>query len=40
MNEIVNKFLSAGDKFLPEMYSRQPVFTYTVRGTFTKERIQ
>ena len=40
MNEIVNKFLSAGDKFLPEMHLRQPVFTYTVRGTFTKERIQ
>ena len=24
MNEIVNKFLSSGDEFIPEMYLRQP----------------
>ena len=24
MNEIVNKFLLAGDKFMPEMHLRQP----------------
>ena len=27
MNEIVNKFLLAGDKFMPEMHLRQPGFT-------------
>ena len=27
MNEIVNKFLLAGDKFIPEMCLKQPGFT-------------
>ena len=27
MNEIVNKFLLAGDKFMPEMHLKQPSFT-------------
>ena len=42
MNEIVNKFLLAGDKFMPEMHLRQPGFPYSVCGLFTKnkERIQ
>ena len=42
MNEIVNKFLIAEDKFMPEMNLRQPGFTYSACGTFTKnnERIQ
>ena len=42
MNEIVNKFLLAGDKFMPEMHLRQPEFTYCACGPFTKnkERIQ
>ena len=42
MNEIINKFLLAGDKFLPEMHLRQPGFTYSACGTFTKnkEKIQ
>ena len=42
MNEIVNKFLLAGDKFMPEMHLRQPGFTYSVCGPFTKtkQRIQ
>ena len=42
MNAIVNKFLSAGDKFMPEMHLRQPEFTYWVCGPFTKhkQRIQ
>ena len=42
MNKIVNKFLLAGDKFMPEMHLRQPGFTYSARGPFTKnkERIQ
>ena len=29
MNEIVNKSLLSGDKFMPEMYLRQPGFTYS-----------
>ena len=42
MNEIVNKFLLVGDKFMPEMYLRQPGFTYSACGPFTKnkEKIQ
>ena len=32
----------AGDKFMPEMHLRQPRFTYSACGSFTKnkERIQ
>ena len=42
MNNIINKFLLAGDKFMPEMHLRQPQFTYNACGTFTKhkQRIQ
>ena len=42
MNEIVNKFLLAGDKFMPEMHLKQPGFTYSACGPLTKnkERIQ
>ena len=42
MNEIVNNFLLAEDKFIPEMHLRQPGFTYSVYRPFTKnkERIQ
>ena len=42
MNEIVNKFLLAGDKFMPEMHLKQPGFTYSACGPFTKnnERIE
>ena len=42
MNEIANKFLLAGDKFMPEMHLKQPGFTYSACGPFTKnkERIQ
>ena len=29
MNETVNKFLLAGDKFIPEMNISQPGFTYS-----------
>ena len=29
MNKTVNKFLLVGDKFMPEMHLRQPVFTYS-----------
>ena len=38
MNEIVNKFLLGGDKFIPEMHLRQPGFTYSVCGLFTKNK--
>ena len=34
MNEIINKFLIAGHKFMPEMYLRQPAFTYSTGGPF------
>ena len=29
MNETVNKFLLAGDKFMPKMDLKQPGFTYS-----------
>ena len=38
MNEIVNNFLLADDKFMPETHLKQPGFTYTVCGTFTKNK--
>ena len=42
MNEIINKFLLVGDKFMPEMHLKQPRFTYSACGLFTKnkERIE
>ena len=42
MNETVNTFLLAGDKFMPEMQLKQPGFTDSACGPFTKnkERIQ
>ena len=42
MNQIVNKSLLAGDKFMPEMHLKQPVFTYSACEPFTrnKQRIQ
>ena len=42
MNNIINKFLLAGDKFMPEMHLRQPQFVYSACGLFTrhKERIK
>ena len=33
INEIVNNFLLAGDKFMPEMHLEQPGFTYSACGT-------
>ena len=38
MNEIVNKFLLAGDKFMPEMHLKQPRFTYSACQRFTKNK--
>ena len=42
MNEIVNKFLLVGDKFMPQMHLKQPGFTYSACGPFNrnKERIE
>ena len=42
MNEIINKFLLVCDKFIPEMHLKQPGFTYSAWGPFTKnkERIE
>ena len=42
MNEIVNNFLLTGDKLMSEKHLRQPGFTYSACGPFTKnkERIQ
>ena len=42
MNEIINKFLLVGDKFIPEMHLKQPGFTYSACRLFTKhaERIK
>ena len=42
INEIINNFLLEGDKFMPEMHLKQPGFTYSACGPFTKnkERIE
>ena len=38
MNEILNEFLLAGDKFMPEIHLKRPGFTYSVCGPFTKNK--
>ena len=38
MSKIVNKFLLAGDKFMPEMYLRPTRFTYSAFGPFRKNK--
>ena len=38
MNEIVDKFLLTGDKFMPEMELRQPRFTYSACGPFIRNK--
>ena len=42
MNEIVNKLLLVSDKFMPGIHLKQPCFTYSACGQFTKnkERIE
>ena len=37
MNEIANELLLAGNEGMPEMYLRQPGFTYSACGPFTKK---
>ena len=38
MNEIVNKFLLAGDTFMLEMHLKQTGLTYSACGPFTKNK--
>ena len=38
MNKIIYKFLLVGDKFMPVMHLRQPGFTYSAYGPFTKNK--
>ena len=42
MNKIINKFLIAEDKFMPELHLRQTRYAYSACGPFTtnKERIK
>ena len=42
MNKIVNKFLVVGNRFMAEMHLKQPGFTQSACGPFTKnkERIE
>ena len=42
MNNAINKLLLAGDKFMPEIHLKQPQFTCSACGPFTKheQRIQ
>ena len=35
---MVNKCLLTGDKFMPEMQLKQPGFTYSAFGLFTKNK--
>ena len=38
MNNVINKFLLAGDKFMPEMHLRQSQFVYSASGPFTRHK--
>ena len=38
MNDIINKVLLAGDKFMPDMHLKQPQFTYSACGPLTKKK--
>ena len=38
MNDIIYKFLLAGDKFMPKMHLRQPGFTYSACGPYSKNK--
>ena len=40
MNEIVNKFLLAGDKSMSEMHLKQPGCNYFACGTFAKKEFK
>ena len=38
MNEIINKLLLAGDKFIPGIHLKQSGLTYIACGSFTKNK--
>ena len=38
MNDIINKFLLAGDKFMPQTHLKQPGCIYNACGPFTKHK--
>ena len=38
MNNMINKFLLTGNKFIPEWHLKQPGLTYSAGGLFTKHR--
>ena len=38
MNNVINKSLLAGDKFMPEMHLRQPRFVHSACGPFTRHK--
>ena len=38
MNNVINKLLLPGDKFMPEMHLRQPQFVYSANGPFTRHK--
>ena len=38
MNEVMNKFLLVGDKFMLELHLKQPGFTYSACGLFTRNK--
>ena len=38
MNNVINKFLLAGDKSMAEMHLRQPRFVYSACGPFTRHK--
>ena len=40
MNKFINKFLLAGDTFMPEMHFRQPQFVYSACGPFTRQKFR
>ena len=40
MNNIINKFLLVGDKFMPETHLRQPRFVYSTCGPFTRHKVR
>ena len=40
MNEIVNRFLLADNKIMPEIHLKQPGFTYSACEPFTRKFMQ
>ena len=40
MNDIINKYLLAGDKLMPQLHLRQPGFTYSAGELFTENKAQ